>query len=849
MIPIKLSLKNFLCYKDNVPPLSFEGIHLACLVGENGAGKSALLDAITWALWGKARGKSNEEIVHQGQNEMEVELEFEALGKRYRVKRKFSKPLSQTLLELQLHTGDKFISISGDTLRETQRKIEKEILHMDYETFINSAFLLQGRANEFTKKAPGERKEVLGQILGLSFYDELEQLAKEKRKEKKGQKEEIERIIEEYEKEITKKPLYEKEKEEAQACVLRLKKEIEKREAEIEALRQEKQRLAVKREHLQKIEREIDGIREELNYWRKEMEIHNQNLKESEDILAQREKIEEGYNYFIRAKKEEEEFNRKLWQLLPLEQRKGEIEKEFHKTKTELDKKRELLLQRISHCQAKIDKLPQLEENRQSLLQEASRLAKEEERKKWLEGQYQNLLNLLSELKARKRQIEREREELEQKEELLARGEERCPLCETTLGAEGLALLRHKYKNERIKLKENLSSIEKELRERQEESQSLQSQITGLEAVLKIRPQIQGRILALEREIEEAKNAINEIQALKESLASIDAEIAEAELNYQQELREIEKEIEAIGYSREKHQETRREVERWRAYEEQKRRLEEAERNINSLKSAIERATQSYRVKLEQLKEKEKDSEALRSETERLPQIERDLAEKEEIFLKLKESYEGERKRLWEAEERIRNCEELAKKKEQKEREKHLAEDEERIYSHLADAFSKEGIQALLIEQALPPLFEEADRLLKRLTNDRMSIGFKTQRFTKKDQKVVETLDIIISDELGTRSYEMYSGGESFRIDFALRVALAKLVARRAGAPLPILIIDEGFGSQDAIGRENLIDAINTVAQEFEKVLIVTHIDELKERFPTRIEVIKTEEGSTYRVI
>ena len=63
MIPIRLFLTNFLCYRDNVPTLDFTGIHVACLCGPNGHGKSALLDAITWALWGRARSRTNDELI------------------------------------------------------------------------------------------------------------------------------------------------------------------------------------------------------------------------------------------------------------------------------------------------------------------------------------------------------------------------------------------------------------------------------------------------------------------------------------------------------------------------------------------------------------------------------------------------------------------------------------------------------------------------------------------------------------------------------------------------------------------------------------------------------------------
>jgi exonuclease SbcC len=129
------------------------------------------------------------------------------------------------------------------------------------------------------------------------------------------------------------------------------------------------------------------------------------------------------------------------------------------------------------------------------------------------------------------------------------------------------------------------------------------------------------------------------------------------------------------------------------------------------------------------------------------------------------------------------------------------------------------------------------------MTQGRLTLRFETQEATKRGG-VVETLDIAVADERGTRSYAMFSGGEAFRINLALRITLAKFLARRAGAPLPILVVDEGFGSQDAEGRERLVGAINSIAPDFEKVILVTHIEELKEMFPVRLEVTRTPQGS-----
>lgn len=176
---------------------------------------------------------------------------------------------------------------------------------------------------------------------------------------------------------------------------------------------------------------------------------------------------------------------------------------------------------------------------------------------------------------------------------------------------------------------------------------------------------------------------------------------------------------------------------------------------------------------------------------------------------------------------------------------------QQRIYSELGSAFGKNGIQALMIENVLPQLEAETNQILSRLSANQLHIQFVTQKAsktktksTKTAAKLIETLDILIADARGTRPYETYSGGEAFRINFAIRLALARLLANRSGTALQMLIVDEGFGTQDSEGCDRLIAAINAIASEFACILTVTHIPQFKEAFQARIEVNKTPQGS-----
>ena len=85
MIPKKIQIQGFLSYRDQVQ-ISFEAIHLACISGPNGAGKSSILDAITWALFGDARG-SNDAIINQNMDHAEIIFDFEYEKQLFRIQR------------------------------------------------------------------------------------------------------------------------------------------------------------------------------------------------------------------------------------------------------------------------------------------------------------------------------------------------------------------------------------------------------------------------------------------------------------------------------------------------------------------------------------------------------------------------------------------------------------------------------------------------------------------------------------------------------------------------------------------------------------------------------------------
>ena len=240
----------------------------------------------------------------------------------------------------------------------------------------------------------------------------------------------------------------------------------------------------------------------------------------------------------------------------------------------------------------------------------------------------------------------------------------------------------------------------------------------------------------------------------------------------------------------------------------------------------------------------------IRQDTAALPALRRDLSALAADLQAIRLQAQAAQREIGVRASQLERCAGLRAERVRRVEAQQGASKEKQVYNELQAAFGKKGVQALIIENALPEIQDVANDILGRMTDGGMQVQLVTQKEAKtKGISAIETLDIIISDDMGTRPYEMYSGGEAFRVNFALRIALSKMLARRAGAPLQTLLLDEGFGTQDPRGRESIIEAINTVADDFALILVITHIEELKDQFPTRIEVVKGQTGSTFTVV
>jgi DNA repair protein SbcC/Rad50 len=1118
VIPLQLTLKNFLSYRD--ASLDFRGLHVACISGANGAGKSSLLEAMVWALWGESRALTEDDVIHSGAVESLVDFIFQCHQHTYRVLRSRQRGQASTL-EFQIQTPSGFRSLTARGIRATQQLILQH-LKLDYETFINSAYLRQGRADEFMLKRPSERKQILADLLKLDQYDLLAEQAKEQARQLKAELSVAERSLETIVQQLQQgetlsvqqrqlETTLQQQQQQAAAEQQQLRwlqtqqqqrqtwsQELTLQQQQQQHLRQEYQRLQQEQQdteqqfqQLQAILQDAESIRahyaqlqqlqaeediqthkfqshqvlqahrqtllqqqaeqqQQLKDQRHQIEVQltwlDQQQQEIQQTLAKAVDIEAGLAQLRQARERLTELDQIQMQVMPLMQRRQQVQ-------SQLDQAQTRLLARLEELNALRQ---QLEVQQQQQPQIQAEIASVSAQIEWLEQQrlYQQQVRekgmerrtFMERLQEQQRKCEREMAELDHKLLLLhsdhqdwpevagsemarsemagsematqpeavslvsraARGDAYaaqprgeyeyrhdhhdhsgdpgdppitqplgqltlvqlgpalrcaeageptwsaqpapspdqpdqnhsyppCPLCNRSLDEHHwqVVIQRHQQDKREIQhqlwvIREQLTTSDREIRVLRQEYRDLEKELAPHSFLLEQRGKLQEQLQSGLQMQQRLQQVIAEQQALQLALQQGDYA---AEL--QEEMCLLDQSLAQFNYDDRDHALVRGQVDRWRWAEAKSAELRQAQRKqmqlaeqqpqleaaltaldqqlaslrISPLQQEIDQVNQqllaigyelehhtALRQALRQAQPWQAHYQTLLQAQQYAPHLQvrlRELADllsqRQQLQTSLSAQIDALHQQLQQTpdpsaslqslehqiqQHRIEldtNLAALGRLQQQQQQLQELAQQQSslteqvqnqrrqlRVYQELAQAFGKNGIQALMIENVLPQLEAETNHLLGRLSANQLHVQFVTQRASRKAAskaaasqpagRLIDTLDILISDAQGTRPYETYSGGEAFRVNFAIRLALARLLAQRSGMALQLLIIDEGFGTQDDAGCDRLIGAINSIAADFACILTVTHIPHLKEAFQTRIEVSKTEQGSQIRL-
>src|SRR6266540_3042791 len=175
MRPARLELKGFTAYRDT-QVLDFANLDLFAVTGPTGSGKSSLLDAMTYALFGKVArvGVQASHLIAQGQPRLSVMFDFDVDGRRYRVSRSTGRRAAQSAVRLERRVGDEWVSFGegADRIRDATRLIT-ELIGLDYRAFTRSVLLPQGQFADFLVGDPGERRDILTELLDLRLFERM----------------------------------------------------------------------------------------------------------------------------------------------------------------------------------------------------------------------------------------------------------------------------------------------------------------------------------------------------------------------------------------------------------------------------------------------------------------------------------------------------------------------------------------------------------------------------------------------------------------------------------------------------------------------------------------------------
>jgi DNA repair protein SbcC/Rad50 len=870
MIPLHLTLSGFLSYRGQVE-VDFSAIELACISGSNGAGKSSLLDAITWVLFGQAR-KRDESLINARCETAQVSLIFAYENNLFRVQRIL--PRGKTsLLEFQIWQdrvdqalfsglslsetilkGNSWKPLTERTMRETQARIEST-LRMDYETFVNASFFLQGKADQFTQQRPGDRKRILSSILGLEVWETYRQRAAERRRGVEAEIGALDGRLHEIAAELAEEEQRKDRLAELQGDLERLSQARNAQEKILENMREVAATLAEQAKLVENLERQLQTAERRLSDLQERLLGRQAERASFAEIIGREDQIRRGYADWQRIRAELEEWEKVAAQFREYEKRLRLPQDEINAARARLQHEQQLLQDKSIKLQEALAHMPTLQEQLQVALdglQEAEAMI---ERRGGLEAELDRARQRQAEARAENPRLKGEMDELKGRIEQLQNTEGvNCPLCGQALSVEDRQKLIAELTAEGRTLGDRYRANLALLDETERMTRELQAQIRSL-AKTEADLRKHGRAVdQIKDQIKTLEDRRDEWQKWDEpQLAKIIRDLGEESFAPQARalLAEIQAELHEIGYDAAAHEAARRKEVEGRTAEDDLRNLEKAlatlaplDREIDDLQVQLGQQREDV---VRQRQEYQQADESLSAAQAKAP----DLAAAERQLLALREQENRLRMEVGAANQKVRVLEDLKIRRRSLEAQREQKASLSGQYKQLERAFSKDGVPALLIEQALPQIESKANEILDRLSAGGMSVRFVTQSAykDKRREDMRETLDLVISDSDGTRDYEMFSGGESFRVNFAVRLALSEVLARRAGARLQTLVVDEGFGSQDALGRQRLVEAINLVRQDFAKILVITHIDELKDAFPMRIEVEKTEQGSTAQIV
>lgn len=772
---------------------------LTGIIGPNGAGKSTILEAIAWALYGMQAARGTRESIRSNRAgpraQVRVELDFELGGHRYRIAR------GLTNAELYLDGSSAPIANTISAVTDLVRRK----LGMSLGEFYNTYFTGQKELSVMAAMGPSERAQFLSRVLGYEKLRTAQGLVRERRRiimaEASGLRagmpdtESVARMRRDGETRLEAAEVQAREavarREQAATAIQEVTPRWQSLQAERERLQSLVAELRVAESESGALLRDLDRLQRELNdvtQARAELERIRQEIAPLAEVVAQVQEMDRLYS-------------------------------EEGRRRTLLESERALAddLAKLADRRKKIETAPELEQQataeldqrRKELLQVETGL--ELKRTEWVRDKQEAETKLDA---LRKQHVELR----DQREQLVALGENGiCPTCSRPLGDHYRTVLDliddqlntttvdGNYYRGRL---EQLAEMPADLKLLTEQRRS------GLETVGK-----------LERRLAKVQHAVQE-------LAQVTHEVSQKEERHVR----LRADLAAIpeGYDAARHEQLRRELER----------LQPLDAKAARLSAQVEREGQLAR-------ERERAAELIETVRARVTQLtrERDSSHfSEQAFAALRADYERAAANLRAAELSAvgADAEVLAARSAldtalQAERELARTQSllaaltrEKRLHDELDRAYS--DMRTDLNLQLRPEISELASAFLTDLTDARYS-----------ELELDDQYNIIVLEDGVPKP--VISGGEDDIANLVLRLAISQMIAERAGQNFSLLILDEIFGSLDESRRHHVVELLRKLQDRFEQIILITHIESVREGLDRVIGVRYDEATGTSRLV
>lgn len=776
---------------------------VVAIVGQNGTGKTTLLEAVTWALYGNESSvvrDGKEGVMRSGSSlgdECSVVLEFDLGGDTHR--------LVRSMKGKNLHV-DASLEVNGDVVARGDKAVTEAVvkrLGMDHKAFFVSVFAKQKDLNALSNLKPADRKKLVLRMLGVDFLNDV---VTNVDKDASAAKKQAENLL----------PLL--KDQDGRDKGERITGEMREKEALASGSRAEMGRLAGERQKAaERTSVERDLLEKEEERYRKDVSLERR-LTGMQAGLQGRHKRLAG-------------LEREIEDLVALQTSIPKLEAdeaEYQRTRSDVERfgeLRERHLKRLrteEDLKARLQELRSLEEEERQTRQELSAIPDVDQNIRNVEENLESARVSLSSIDSQMNlsRAERSRHELSMKgsrqkaDEIRVLGEDsNCPTCQRRMGQQYSDLIRRYEKDE----KESADAI------------------TALDAAM------QGL------DVERAKGKVRK-EALEQRLMKLNAE-SRRKASLDERLRKavqskdgkrsvvasLEKELEAMGvvdYDMAAHESARKHVKdlepshtaltRARTMMERlaKARMEEGEERVaiateeKDLQTVVKERTElGFSMKV--LQERKASYEKVKDEREHL---EREIVRMDGELMRLSSEMEGFQRQLHDLEDIHRKHDELMR--------------EQEMLNRLG--YVMKGFKENVISRIVPTISEVSSDLLTQLTDGKYG-----------GMRLDDEYQMYIYDQGEEHPLERFSGGESDLANLCVRLAISRMIMERSGSQMNFLVLDEIFGSQDQSRKRNILETLGQLQKQFRQILLITHIDDVKDNVTAVLKVTEKEDGSS----